>query len=239
MISLVAAAWTIADRRVDSFIGWNRAAFEEVGVELVLVSDRDLGRPEPWVCSPVYPLEQPVFSIPRTVNYGIRRAAGDIVVKTDVDIIFTAEILRLIGSYVRPGRGMVGICANIKKPEHAAAADWGRISKRHRGRGACFAMCREDWEALRGYNENITGWGADDNDMWLRASSRFDMVESRDQPVFHVAHPNRKNAEMFPNCGSKNLKISRKGCSNPENWGDPLSELDQAREGGGEDVAED
>jgi len=239
MISLVAAAWKIADARLDSFIEWNREAFESCGAELVLVSDRNLCRPEPWVKSPVYPLPQEIFSIPRTVNYGIRRASGEIIVKTDVDIVFSREILRLVGTHVRPGRGMVGICANLKNATWAPKTDWNRARKRHRGRGACFAMHRDDWLSLRGYNEVITGWGADDNDMWLRASRTIKMAESRECPIYHVAHPSRKNAETFPDWGKKNLKISRQGCRNPENWGDPLSELKESGDGGGEDVSED
>jgi hypothetical protein len=239
MISLVAAAWKIDDNRISQFIDWNREAFLQAGLELVLVSNRDLQLPEPWISSPVYPLPQEIFSIPRTINYGIRRTTADIIVKTDVDIVFSVEILRLIESYVEPARGMVGICANIRSADFAPKTDWNRVSKRHRGRGACFAMHRDDWFKLRGYNERITGWGADDNDMWDRASRTISMVESREQPIYHVAHPERKNSPEFPNWGKKNLKISRKGCSNPENWGDPLSELNDAHEGGGQDVAED
>lgn len=225
-LSIVLAAWMIPESSIGNFLDWNRDAFISRNVEVVIVADHDydLGKGERVV---VYPLEQPVFSIPKTVNYGIRRASGDIIIKTDPDIIFSGEVLDQATQLLSndDNMGMIGICANVRAPSKTTAVNWRKLSKRRRGRGALFALRKDHWFELNGYNENIDGWGGDDEEMWRRASNLVTMSELCEYPLLHVNHPLRKDrSEFFPVKSSRNLRIAKKGWQS-EDWGDPLGEF--------------
>ena len=215
---IVACAWKIDDQRIADFISWNRTVFEQEAIDLCLVSDRSLelefGR------AAVYPLEQPIFSIPRTINFGLRTFSEGIVAKTDVDIIWSSELIRRVREVVVPREtGYIGICADIKAP--AAASNFAKLTKRRRGRGACLALHIDDWHAVCGYNERIQGWGADDEDCWRRAGKNVKMIEEWTCPLYHVRHPVRKGGADFPILSSRNLVISRKQRWSDPEWGIP------------------
>lgn len=143
---------------------------------------------------------------------------NNLIVKTDVDIIFSESLLGYLENAVTVGNGVVSLCANIQSDSsvNLYTRRWHRVVKRIGGRGACFAMNMEDWCALNGYDERIEGWGADDDEMWKRACSKINMIESTEYPLFHVNHPVRKGSETFPIKSKENLEYSG---WNSEYWG--------------------
>jgi len=215
-IGIVACAWKIDDQRIADFISWNREVFEAEGVDLCIVSDRSLdleyGR------TAVYPVEQEIFSIPKTVNFGLRTFATGIVAKTDIDIIWSRELIQRLHKAVVAGeKGYIGICVDIGGPD--GANNYAKRRKRRRGRGACLALHVDDWHAICGYDERIQGWGGDDEDCWKRACHKVEMLEEWTCPLYHIRHSQRKGSADFPILSSRNLRIARKNnWSNPD-WG--------------------
>jgi len=215
---IIASAWKIDDERIANFIEWNREVFERENVDLCLVSDRQLdieyGR------TVVYPVEQDIFSIPRTINFGLRTFSEGVVAKTDIDIIWSAELINHVREVVKSGEvGYIGICVDVGGI--ADAVGYAKRTKRRRGRGACLALHIDDWNGICGYNENIRGWGGDDEDCWKRACQSVNMLEEWVHPIYHVRHPNRKGNPDFPILSRSNMSISRKkGWNNPD-WGKP------------------
>lgn len=215
---IVACAWKIDDQRIADFVTWNRGVFQQEGVDLCLVSDRQLdleyGR------TAIYPGEQEVFSIPRTVNFGLRTFNGGIIAKTDIDIIWSADLIHRVREVVDPGKvGYIGICADIGGPEDAK--NYAKLRKRRRGRGACLTLHYWDWQFICGYDERIQGWGGDDEDCWRRACHHVKMVEEWACPLYHIRHPQRKGSDDFPILSSRNLRIARKNNWNNRDWGKP------------------
>jgi len=225
-ITLVLCAYrTGGSGPVESFIKWNERVFLEWSVKLVVVSDEHLGISAPFVTNIVYPGEQEIFGIPRTINYGIKRVPGNgIIAKTDLDIVFSSSSVGALTKVVCEGRGLALICANVRQPpitENKMMAIWPRVTKRVRGKGACFAMAKSDWYKLKGYNEEIHGWGADDNDMWERARKALSMKLSHAYPIFHVNHKLRKGKRAdFPILSKRNLGIMKKRHWNNDKWGE-------------------
>ena len=224
-IRIVTSACFLDDRAAQDFLDWNKDVFETHDVEITIVSDRMIELKGDRVRCLKYPAKQDVFSIPRTINYGIRRVEEEgIVVKTDVDILFSSELLEQIKEKVNDGQGLIAICVDIDKPEYATRLDWNRLPKtsRREGRGACFAMTRHDWFRLKGYDERITGWGADDEEMWRRASKVINMIQTDRFPIYHIRHNERKGLSHFPVRSEQNLKFAEKQDWNMENWGQKL-----------------
>lgn len=217
-IGIVACAWKIGDQRVANFVSWNRGVFESENVDLCIVSDRELdleyGR------TAVYPVEQEIFSIPKTINFGLRTFTEGIVAKTDIDIIWSKELIQRLREVIVAGEtGYIGICANIGKPE--GAKNYEKLTKRLRGRGACFALHIDDWHAICGYDERIQGWGGDDEDCWRRARTHVKMVEEWKCPLYHMRHAIRAGRETFPILSKRNMKISGKRNWSNQEWGKP------------------
>lgn len=226
-ISVVIAAYRIDQVLVGNFIRWNKTVFEKMNVHLIVVADREMEFDEEWVEVLVYPEEQEVFSIPKTINYGIRRADADIIIKSDVDIYFSEDVLVNVEEKVCEGSGVVSLCAEASQLKYAidsGPVGWKQVKILPNGRGACFAMSRHDWYLLCGYNERIFGWGADDDDMWERAAGTIKMELSSEFRLWHIKHTIRKSANgksFFPVRTQANRAMSWSEKWSDENWGMP------------------
>ena len=223
-VNLVLSFYDLGVDPLMNFMIRNADVLDDADVHVYAVSEAPVNIEHDRLTVIVYPKEQEVFSIPKTVNYGIKRVRGDgIIVKTDIDIEFSLALIEQIRSIVKPGYGVIGICANISQPimnEGSRVRCWPKSNKRRKGRGACFAMAREDWYTLNGYNERIKGWGADDWDMMTRAFKAIKMKESVECPIYHIKHPNRKATKKFPERNKSNAMLSRKMRWSYEEWGE-------------------
>lgn len=173
--------------------------------------------------------EQERYDIGRINNRGIRSSTAEIIVKSDVDVAIGYEAMQYCCDVVRPGRALIQKCNNVElwhipgiaREGHEASWDPRRV--RPAGRGAFFAMHRDDWLSLRGYDERMRGYAGDDDDLFRRAGSMLDVEQSARYPVWHAIHPQRISAR-FPNCREHNLFIMNNlapwhETPESENWG--------------------
>lgn len=213
-LTLVTAAYRVRDEQILNFFRWNERVFCENDVEVVVVTDREVKLPNMWGRCVVYPRAQPKFSIGRTVNYGIRRVEGDgadVIAKTDIDIIFSDEVVKHVKATVKPGTGMTCFFSWVNSETDAQPEAWSMLDKCYTGFGACFAMARCDWWILKGYDERIWGWGADDDEILARASKRIEVLRDDTCPLFHIKHKPRKSFMQdtyFPDRAQENLRLS-------------------------------
>ena len=197
-MTIVVAAYRLAEQAMRQFLEWNQAVFEKNRVQVLMVTDREVDLP--YGNCLVYPKQPRHLSLPRVNNYGIKRAEG-IVIKSDLDIIFSDQILNHISNVVRDSYVFIGICANIDSLAEMDAKPWHSFKKRFWGWGACVAMTRHDWGALHGYNEEIWGWGDDDHELVARLKYQSCLSLNSFYPLFHMNHDQRKSSEadaFFP-----------------------------------------
>jgi len=227
-IVLVVPAWNLGLDVMRTFCDRNLPQFDDRTAILFVVENtfdaKSLER-NAWVLN--YPKDQQVFSIPKTVNFGIRTAVegepDSIIVKTDADIIFSKRSISKLRDEVKEQFGLVQLCSDVSQTDGIVSCNkpWTAMPKRKDGFGACLALHATDWKALNGYDERIIGWGGDDWEMFLRASKNVKMKVSSDFPVYHVAHKSRKGSPSFPVMSEENkLHVERcKANWKNDDWG--------------------
>lgn len=213
-LELVFSAVGLPSELIHRWIELNKPVLSLVGA--AVVSDT-LDELESLRVVRVPPQER--FDLGRLNNAGLRSSEARVVVKTDIDIAFSHQLINYLWKTVLPGTAVIAKCANIDADEDA---EWGTKPIRVAGRGACFAMCQSDWHRLRGYNEHFEGWSADDDDLFKRASEALEVIQTAEYPLWHINHPKRIDAR-FPNRRDHNLAIMRsetwQETEDSKNWG--------------------
>jgi len=121
-------------------------------------------------------------------NIGVRAAAGDVVCCTNIDILYTEDFFQEIeractsGTLVQATRfdtpeGTTAEAINgtirLSVPEgeslNVVVDPREGIATIPKASGDCQAMRKDDWVDMRGYNENMVGWGGLDTDLECRA----------------------------------------------------------------------
>lgn len=146
-----------------------------------------------------------VWNRSKTLNIGIRAASGRFCFCTDVDMIFAPNFIAsaLEEQQKRGGAAMVySRCHDL--PEDVPLQPWresdyvylrGRAGLRNTsGTGACQVATKRFFQQVRGFDEKMTYWGAEDEDMRLRAAKYgLEPVWLEGTSMLHQWHPTMKN----------------------------------------------
>jgi len=174
------------------------------GVEIV-VSDFGSANPGPirrlcrqLSCRYVY-TEAEVWSRSRALNVGLGKARSDFLVTTDSDILFSPTTLPLVVERLqsKPGSILLVQCRDLPEGADPDCMDWDQRREastlRPRwGMGGLAAFSRDTFDTIRGFDERMEVWGAEDRDFVKRAQAFGSPVEWIDTPgasIFHIWHP--------------------------------------------------
>jgi hypothetical protein len=214
-LAIVVAAYKIDEQRITDFLKFNSTVFNQHNVKVVIVTDKHINtKAYPNLNCVIYPENLEQFSLSKTTNFGLWQIKEEsIIIKTDIDILFTSKILTQIKEKVRNGAGFAAICAQLGDPSKlgSTCAQWKNLRKIDDGFGACFALMKSDWVKLNGYNENLFGWGAEDVDMRIRASKDLFLEISDEYEIFHLQHKTRTSPgnKFYFKRNIQNLALSK------------------------------
>jgi len=200
-VGLVVAHVALPMKRLYEFMAWNVEQFEQHGVTVYLVSDipKEIG---PMVKQVVVG-RQSIYSPSRMSNIGIRQAIKDKcegVVKTDIDCLLTAGFWKKLPLVVR-GQGQAPYYMLTSSPERLGP---GKHPSRSVG---TMALHRDDWDALRGYDERMYGYGREDGELFDRAKVVCEKVKRLPDLVYHIEHEDRKDDQWYPLRRQENIAI--------------------------------
>jgi len=175
-------------------------------------------------------------------NVGIRNSRTPYIMTTDVDMFFGPRFVEVLFNKLGPNnfiesRTMYWKGGNCKKIyngelnpfEDLDSCKNGRIKKRTTA-GGCQCASIEQWEKVRGFDEDFVGWGSEDYDLLTRMKRSGANViwvgESRGSiNLFHQNH-GKPNIKRDLECQEENKKLLNKAMSgkrpyaaNPNGWG--------------------
>jgi len=159
---------------------------------------------KPFPCNVLRYPTKTVWSLSIARNMGIRRAHGSHVVTIDADLILEPKVLETVLSLHRKNHEALVVSMvrnlrptnlnNIKLPQ-----DYNRLRKQcstpRPGIGGLMSATRKWWHKVRGFDERMKGWGAEDDDIRKRAKLNGKTViylqhqKIPQTKVFHQWHP--------------------------------------------------
>lgn len=152
-------------------------------------------------CVYVYTADN-IWSRSRALNAGIVASRGTYILTTDADFIFTPQTHAIVLGLLKQYPNSLQLKQNKNLPEGIGVEDlekldWAdldeaALTRPRWGMGGLAACHREMADRLRGYDERMTVWGAEDNDFGKRvrnAGGILNWIADDAAQVFHVWHP--------------------------------------------------
>jgi len=219
-IACVVTAYQIPKRLVENYIIAND--FQNQDVRLYIVVKKGDIIPAPPHITVIEIPKQKIFNIGKTANVGIRRAifdGADIILKTDIDNVISAGVFEQI----KQTTVKKGFCYRNWNIASLRDLDNPILDPKTMG---SICLHKDTWNALRGYNELLEGYGYDDAHIFKRALiSGLDIKVFFDPIMYHITHASGEKHNINtinPLKRKENLKASKTNwldCVEPEKWG--------------------
>jgi hypothetical protein len=175
----------------------------------------------------------PDFPLSLARNVGGRRTTRRVIGFIDADLVLDPETFEVVLDMV-PDKCKAACVHVYRMDQNPASSIYGQLRKNvfranlkrgrfdRAGKGGCFFIEGTLFRQLRGFDERIWGWGAEDDDMWRRlANARIQVAHLMTEDIFamHQYHDHRAGfdhrAEHNREMMSKALETAR----NPNGWG--------------------
>lgn len=193
---------------------------------------------EPFNCTVYHHETGEVWSLSRARNIGIRRASAKYIATLDVDCIMEPDVVKATLELYEnnPDYFVVNrVChcpENMDLDQLRLPRDYSLLKRECKcvrpGIGAYMSAPRKWWFKVRGFDERIKRWGADDDDMKKRAQAdgRRLFIANKTRPpgmrIYHQWHPKSDARLNSSEQQHRNVKILRKDDTivrNDKRWG--------------------
>jgi glycosyl transferase family 2 len=108
---------------------------------------------------------RPLFNQSHSRNLGARFATGEILVFIDADTLLQPDFLSSVRSKLRDNSFLTTSMALAGEKDYGSGAGL-------MGYGGIIGCWKKDWEAARGFDESMVGWGGEDDDFRRRLRAR-------------------------------------------------------------------
>ncbi len=122
------------------------------------------------------------------VNQAVKEASHNYVAILDADNLFGTNFTRLVAEFTKSYK--VFQCANRSYLQPGPDNPLERVINFNEKRAlmGCWCISKDVFWKVGGMNENYFGYGAEDNDMWIRANE-LDKIQEMQYNLTHSYHP--------------------------------------------------
>jgi GT2 family glycosyltransferase len=139
---------------------------------------------------------QPRWILSYAYNLGFRIASREHILKTDADIIIRSEFFK----------------TNTLVPGTFLSGDWRVAGEGQEHVNGFFLVRRKDLLSIKGFNEYITTYGWDDDDLYFRLEQRgFNRVRVKTGAIFHIPHGNEQRIDHEGRCSARDELLADPG----------------------------
>lgn len=162
-----------------------------------------------------YDTKTKIFNKSKALNYAIKELLGEcqVIIQTDIDMLIPPG---LIEETYRIAKLNQHVFCKVRNSNYDNK-DWEfykTLPIREAGYGAWNALTDDNWERVGGYNEDLFGWGGEDDDLHNRIKQhKITTYTLRDFPLIHINHDNRTARRV-----NENNKVSKNKKYNGYNW---------------------
>ncbi|MFC1850866.1 galactosyltransferase-related protein [candidate division CSSED10-310 bacterium] len=178
-----------------------------------------------------HPHPEGKFSRSLTINYGFKQLVEEeYFFLCDIDLVLPTTFTQRCMEYIRADEKFY-VEGHTVYVQGEYGADYQELRQRtpyHEYRGGVFLCSSEVFEHLRGFNESMHGWGAEDDEFRFRLN-HFPGVEYTyldDLVSVHLFHPSRQLENESGSCENKTklykTMIEKKWIVNDQHWGQML-----------------
>lgn len=155
----------------------------------------------------VYTQTDGIWSRSRALNAGLSQATGDVLVTTDADMLFTPDTIPTVRDRILadPYLAIVLQCRDLLPGWSAdrfssESIQWDDLPELSRlrprwGMGGMFAVHRDTYRHIRGFDERMQIYGGEDMDFAnrvRRAGVRLEWIDEPNVRMYHMWHPNSR-----------------------------------------------
>lgn len=173
------------------------------------------------------------WSKSRALNVGLSHAAGDIIMASDADMLFTPAALHRVADRLEedPKQLIILQCRDLPVGySHDVVAERGFRWHEYRscstprarwGMGGLVALTAESVERLRGWDERMHTYGVEDVDFGKRAQRAglpITWLEDPDVRMYHVWHPSSSLAAKRSSAATQAIEHNRKVHTADNGW---------------------
>lgn len=185
-VEIIVVAINIDDSVVDRFYKFYEKAIENIGWKCDCTVIRDVK----YITSTK---DGYVINKSKALNDGIRDAIDrekQIIITTDIDCIINTKLIKKSIEYAQQGYNAHCV---VRNTDSVPQTDDLNIPMRETSKGCWNAMMVSNWISSGGFNEEIQGWGYEDEEFHNRLTQRgIPIKKITNIPFYHINHPDRK-----------------------------------------------
>lgn len=139
------------------------------------------------------------FNKCKALNYGLSKLIKDgydAIIQTDIDMIFHPILINKSIEQLKLNKHVFCYCRNSDY-DNLSWEKYNSLPLRMSGVGAWNGLLSKDWIRTGGYNEDLYGWGQEDDEMHDRIN-RLKIPKNiiKNIPLVHINHPRRTQSRI-------------------------------------------
>lgn len=196
-ISILTCAINIPQNIINRFLSHSN----NINVKIITEKDGDFTTTD---------LTGKYFNKCKALNFGLSELIKqnyEVIIQTDIDMIFRHDLVQKTINHINNNTHVFCYCRNSDY-DNLSWDEYLKLPLRISGVGAWNVLTSDNWKKTGGYNEDLYGWGQEDDEMHDRINRlKLQTYIIKSIPLVHINHSRRTKSRIEKN---KKVRIRTK-----------------------------